>query len=188
MAGKFIKTIKVYQACSASAFNLDLQYVFFHNGFAYASDNCILVKVPLEAMTQDIPEEQLALLEGRCIHGSVLKTIYGYEDIYISEGLIEVKAGRHNITFDTLTAPGEIKRPDFDKVIMTEDAKVPVKELGLSSKFLSRIASAMGVKDIVKLSFTTANSKIFISDLSDINGAVGIIMPTLITPTIEGFE
>lgn len=188
MAGKFLKGIKVFNACSTSSVNLDMQYVFFDNGNAYAADSSILVKVPLEMMTVDIPEEQLAHLNGRCIHASVLKTVYKYDDIYISEGLIEAKVGRHNITFDLLTAPGEIKRPDFEKIIQTVDVKTPVKELGLSSKYLSRIASAMGSKDIVKLSFTTANSKIFISDLSDSCGALGVIMPTLITPRLDGFE
>ena len=84
----FLEDYKLWKACAKkNDVRPVLEYVFFRNGYAYASDAHILVRVPLDLCTT-FPDEQRELLDGYAIHGQMLKNVVKYEKVTVSHEVV----------------------------------------------------------------------------------------------------
>jgi hypothetical protein len=69
-----------------------------------------------------------------------------------------------------------------------EGERIPVKRIGLSQKKLGELTAAMGTSD-VKMEFIDNRKQIFVSPVNNMEpGVAGVIMPILLTGTLEGFD
>ena len=188
----FLKKFKIFDICTDDIATPALAYVHFIDGYAYASNRFILVRVPLSICTT-LGEDDYKRLDGFCIRGSLLKTLMQYESVAIDYGYDLDDKGE---TFDyvELTATvgqNELKvvlkrprvnpivPPNFEKIITEgRESEVPVSSIGFRIKFLRTLAAAMG-QDIIFLRFTkTGSGKIYvIPDDETAAGTIGVIMP-----------
>lgn len=183
----FLKQYRIHCACSQDDSRPDLEFVYFNNGYAYASDGHILARVPLEMMLFALNnDEELPLLNGKAIHRRVFQKILQYDVITICDGFIKAEEEGHKITF-SLRPQSELSRPKFEDILNPEVERVPVKDIGLSAKYLHTLAQAMGIESAVHMKFTSANRAIFIESNDSIGGVLGVIMPVAVQQTIEGF-
>ena len=199
----FKRSYKLYSACRKAEEVLphaDLEYVYFLNGYAYASDSHILVRVPLNECTT-FDEEDIRKLDNTRIHYSLLRVLYGFSEVEISEDTKPVGE-----TYDELTLKRTVvlsasrmdndiqivleeidKHPDFANILDFDGERQPINALGIKAKLLNTLTEAMGAVAI-KLRFTQANGKVFVNDFADESNAIGIIMPLQLDPALPGFE
>ena len=197
----FQPEFKLWLACSApGSFRQCLEYVFFKNGYAYASNSQILAKLPLELLTT-FEEGQRELLNGFAIHGSLLKFIVGFENVTVEKVLVRengmdkfavqlvARKGDNNVIIqlaDTLT----VTPPDFDAVLNNDVERKPISDIGFRTKYLADLTSALGAES-VKMSFTTDGNKVYVQPSFDATGGydvIGLIMPIIVEQTIPGFD
>lgn len=191
---------KLWLACEqpkANAARPILEYVFFKNGFAYASNAHILVRVPLEICTT-FGEEERETLNGFAIHSTLLKFIVGFEAVSVEKEVITqhgtdkivavlVAKREDNEVRIRLSDSLDVTPPDFDAVLAENKERKPISDIGFRTKFLADLTAAMGAEQI-KMGFTTANGKVYVEPTQDVSyNVLGIIMPIMVEQTIPGF-
>lgn len=202
----FFKDYKLFSACEKpeSALRENLERVYFHNGCAYASDAHILVRVPLSYCTS-FEEEQIKALDGFCIHGKILKMIYGFdvvtverttttEDAYglqleTPETAVYIKAvyQGEEVRFRLEKSDREFVS-NFDRILATESGHRPLNKVGVDTGSLHRISEALNMSSVL-MNFTTAENKIFIRSVMEEDqksGPMAIILPIAVEPTLPG--
>ena len=81
----FEKSYKLWQACEEDGSVDDkFEYVYFLNGYAYASNRHIVAKVPLGMCTSFMPEDY-AKLNNHRIHRTMLKTLCSFNIVQVKE-------------------------------------------------------------------------------------------------------
>lgn len=200
--GGFDSAFKLWNACSDDNPNEALAYVHFSGGYAYASNALILVRVPLERCT-GFTEEERSFLAGKALHMDTLKYLAKFDNLAVKEliytddddkviktACIEGWVEKCRVSV-SLATQEMIRRPDFDKVLMSaKGSRQRIEDIGVNAGLLSKLVSAMGAENI-KMQFTKADGKIFIEPISEIEssgGILGLIMPVAVTGTLEGFE
>lgn len=198
----FLSKCRLWDACNKGGedgLRPALEYVFFENGYAYASNAHILVRVPITHVST-LADDSLSLLEGHGIHGPLLKRLVHLwplrvekEDIIDKDGnereMVYIYAydGENEIRV-TLTNTEQIKPPRMDEMFEITGEREPVHKVGLSQKMLNRLTSALGTTKI-KMEFVSEKTKILVTPLEvEHIGAEGLIMPMIVTGTIEGFS
>ena len=197
----FLKRCQLWKACENpnGSYRPVMEYIFFENGYAYASDSHILVKVPLIHITT-LDEESRNLLNGHGIHSPLFKLLTTMGPLRVEKETITNDKGEEtekvhiyamsgdNEVKVTLTNPEQKKHPNYEPLFQKNGERVPIHKIGVSQKRLSDLTAAMGTSDI-KMGFIKEDQKIFISPMSlELEGIEGIIMPLMITGTFEGFE
>ena len=193
------KNIKLWLAASTDKFREVLQYIYFQDGYAYASNSHILVKIPaimlfdLEGDASIDIEEETKKLQGFLVHSSVWKLLTTFPEVQIKregdfepEVTIEAKKAQHIISV-SLVNSSSYKVPNYEETIVAKEAREPIQRIGVNVDFLADLTAAMGA-DNIKLGFTTAKSKIFVEPEPNLYGELGMIMPTLLTGTLDGFD
>lgn len=181
----FVKEYKLFNACSIDdRFRNAMMMVHFINGYAYASDSHILVRVPLSSCTSFIEgEEEWKRLNGFSIHWRVLKTIYGYNNIRVER---DDDAGTCHIVTDIeghavsfkLQRTEDVHPLKFEEVLARNEAIEPVKRIGINPHLLLKLAEAINLKN-VGLYFRGERNAIRIENKLD--GSVAIIMPRMLS-------
>lgn len=194
-ANNFLKKFKLYDVCSDDG-SENQEYVHFINGYAYASDAHIIVRVPLSVCTS-FSEDEYKKLNGYSIHFSLLKMLMQFEVVNIDDGIDLDDKGETFYYVELTATMGEndvkvvlrryedkdknlIQAPNFEDVIQQgRENEVPVSSIGFRIKLLKTLAAAMG-QEIIFLRFTKANGKIYvIPEDETIAGTIGIIMPVI---------
>ena len=203
----FDKAYKLWSACEdVNVVDDKFEYVYFLNGFAYASNRHIVAKVPLELCTSFQPEDYVKLNNCR-IHRTMLKTLCSFNIVFISEDwdiinndgkllnekgeperFVQLRAshGDNDITIRLRQCK---EAPDFEAIFKIDGEREPIRSLGIRVKFLGDLCAAMGIAS-VKMRFSQFNGKVFVEDVSDVEGprASGVIMPLHLDPTLPGME
>ena len=203
----FEKSYKLWQACEEDGSVDDkFEYVYFLNGYAYASNRHIVAKVPLGMCTSFMPEDY-AKLNNHRIHRTMLKTLCSFNIVQVKEDwniidhngkllnkegdperfvMLSAQRGDNYITVELMQCK---EVPDFDAIFKIEGERQPIRSLGIRVKFLGDLCAAMGLSS-VKMRFSQFNVKVFVEDVSDEDGpkASGIIMPLRLDPTLPGME
>lgn len=184
---------KLWTACGDDDFRPVYNYIMFKDGYAYATDGYILVRVPLSDYC-NIPEEETALLNGYAIRKDMLRYVLTLGNIWIDKETVTDKEGKekeevfitgskgYNVVRVYLVKEADaIKFPKCDVLFKEESSREPLSLIGINLKFLARLSSAMGVSR-VKLEFTKQTSKAFVLPFYDEErtAASGIIMPILL--------
>lgn len=176
----FDKICKMYMACSNNELRPQMQFIYFTNGFAYASDGHILVKNKLSEINNYIPNEQLAILEGKLIHKSSFQKILSYDKIEITETGVVCKTEYSSVEFKFGDA--DLKYPNAELIF--DGAK---KNRGSQSKvsvnptLLYRLSQALysDGKLVMKFSENGMQAILIQSGESGIESE-GVIMPIMI--------
>lgn len=175
----FDKCYKLYMACADEELRPVLGMVHFRNGFAYASDAHILVRVPIDVCWKHIDPEDKLKLEGASIPAKLLKKIYSYNRLRLErddekgELRIITKIDYDvDVVFRILI--GAYKIPNFEAVINQIDEERSVQTIKLNISLLNRLSQALNV-NVLKMKFSDDIHKIRLENLE--MGCVGIVMP-----------
>ena len=189
----FLKKFKLYDVCHGDELREYLQYVHFVNGYAYASDAHIIVRVPLSVCTA-FDEDEYKKLDGFSIQAPLLKMLMQYEVVNIEDGVNLDEKGEtfHYVELTASMGDNEVKVilkrydnpkihiPNFEEIISAaRENEVPISSIGFRIKLLKTLAAAMG-QEIIFLRFTKSNGKIYVTPEDEtIAGTIGIIMPVI---------
>lgn len=179
----FNKSYKLYEACATDKFRPAMEMVHFKDGFAYASDSHILVRVPLMACIIGLDEEEFEKLNGFSIHWKVLKKLFAYDRIWIDRDdeagtcIVRTELEGHEISIE-LKPQSELKVPDFETVINNKKDAEAVSKLGISPKMLAKLGSAINLSDRITLNIAGQKNAIHITDM--MTGSVAVIMPVMV--------
>lgn len=195
----FSKRHQIWRACVKDEVRPALGYIYFEDGFAYASDSHVLVRIPLSFLSFFEPEDT-AKLNGHGIYGPAYKLATTLGILQIQECKIESPKGEEEDGVClvgymedcevriTLTNPSQQKHPNFEPLFKVEGERTPVKRIGLSQKKLGELTAALGTSD-VKMEFIDNKRQIFVSPVNEVEASItGIIMPIMLTGTLEGFD
>lgn len=179
----FKKEFKLWKACASDLVRPVMEHVLFKDGYAYASDAHILVRVPLEECTT-FDEEQRALLDDRLIHKSMLKFIVGFDIVLIEKGdddvvCLKARAGENTVKIELAKNGGKLTYPDAEKLLQSQSDCTPIQKIGLAPKLIASFAEALGT-DKLKFEFASERSAVRVCPLDVLRQAVGVIMPVML--------
>lgn len=197
-----LKRCQIWKACNKPGEDKVrpvLEYVYFENGYAYASNAHILVRIPIVYITT-LDDDSNNLLNGHGIHGPLMKYLADLWPLKVQKEIVVGEDGKEteyvsiiawhgeNEVKVTLTNPEQVKHPNFDPLFSTSGERIPVKKIGISQNLLNKLTAAIGTSEI-KMGFVDERRQIFISPItSELEGIEGIIMPIMVTGTLNGFE
>ena len=205
----FNKEYKLWEACDPEGDGTAItEYVYFRNGCAYATNSSILVRVPLEKCTT-FDAVDMNKMDGFRIHAKALRYLSEFSivkvttdfDLFDGTGRLYNDNGKPEpiLEFHAFRGLTEMifrcrmpdRVPAFDDILKVDEDREPIRSLGLRTKYIGSLCSAMGIQRI-KMRFTQANQKVFIEELSEdeVEGPkpIGVIMPIKIDPVIPGME
>ena len=204
----FFKEYKLFAACEKadSTINGHLERVYFEHGNAYATDGHILIRVPLSYCTP-FEEEQIQALNGFCVHGKILKLIYGFDVVTIEKTLTTEDAydnlleAAEPVVYIKAVYQGEQVRfrleksdkdfvANFERLLAAEDGWKPLNKVGINTGLLSKISQAINMSSI-QMDFTQSDGKIFIKSVMEEDQKAGpsaIIMPIQTEAVLPGME
>lgn len=204
----FKKDYKLFAACEKAESSVDgnTERVYFEHGNAYATDRHILIRVPLNWCTP-FDDEQIAALNGFCVHAKILKLIYGFDVVTIEKTLTTEDAydnlleEAEPIVYIKAVYQGEqvrfrLERSDKEFVqklegfLASEDGWKPLNKVGINTALLHKISQALNM-DSVQMDFTQSGGKIFIKSVMEEDqksGPSAIIMPIQTEATLPGMD
>lgn len=133
--GNFKKDLSI--ACGTDDLRPIFQYVIFENGYAICSDATIVVKHNL--LNYDFTEEEIELLNGKCLHKETFKEISRYDYIEIEED--KLNCLKHNVktTFYLKDLQDIGKYPNIKAVINDKIDSEKIENIGISLKLINKI-------------------------------------------------
>ncbi len=180
----FKKDFQLWKACATDAVRPVMEYILLKDGYAYASDSHILVRVPLEECTT-FEEDQRALLDGCLIHKSMLKYIVGFDIVLVEkteDGAVYLKArtGENTVKVQLGKNGDVLKYPNAEEILKGSKDRTPIQKIGFNPKFIASLTAALGT-DLLKFEFASERLAVFVRPVSATSNAVGIIMPIMTT-------
>lgn len=118
---------KPWEACNKPGedqVRTTLEYVFFEDGYAYASNAHILARVPLKSIST-LDDDSLALFDGHALHGPLMKYLAGLWPLRVEKETITNEKGEEtekiyiyaehgdNEVRVALTNPDQVRSPKF---------------------------------------------------------------------------
>lgn len=176
----FDKKVKMHLACGKDEMRPIMQYIFFKDGFAYATDGCVLVKNRISEIST-FDDAEIAALDGKLLPAEHYKDILKYDECLISEEGIEA-VKENDRAFFYFKEPDSGKYPDADKAL--QDAlnlqTVPMPEIGFNIKMMNRMAQGLSNFDQCKAMFKGAGNPIVFQSIMEDVSSVGLLMPVCI--------
>lgn len=171
----------LHLACSNDSLKPALNYVYFQEGYAWATNGHILVRQSLSKF-HNFDETQIEILNGKQLHKDVYKLILRHNFIRVRyEGIETLVSGGHEILFRWAKIP--VNPPDHKAAIQNSVKHIEdVNKIGVNLKYLDIIGKILAPPSKeVRLSFTRENGAIFVSDNRiDIKDNFGLVMPVMI--------
>jgi len=171
----FDKSYPLYLACGLKdPYRISMQYIMFLNGYAYATDSHILVKARLTDIS-DFDEQDLALLDGKCIHANNFKKIVKSKgEVSITTDAIVVKEAEYEVTYPLKTKE-EIRFPDCEEV-MTRKGNVTLQmQFGISADYLCTLSDVMNAYNGVSMEWKS-NQMLVVTPIGEYRDIKGIII------------
>lgn len=169
----FNKSLNMHLACGDCDF---MEYIYFKNGFAYATNGKILVKNDLVSCSS-IPVDKFPLLDGKLLHKIAYRKILKHDVIKVSEdGITCDKDGIPAATFHL----EDNHYPTFNKMEEFVKEKIEAPSVNISDfSVLTRIVSLLEgtLCNDGKLKFTFKNPGIpVLVCTNEENDCLGIIL------------
>lgn len=180
----FKKDFQLWKACANDPVRPVMEYILFKDGYAYASDAHVLVRVPLEECTT-FEEDQRALLDDCLIHRSMLKYIVGFDIVLVKKTddgavYLEARTGENTVKVQLGKNGDVLKYPNTEDILKGSKDRTPILKIGFNPKFIASLTAALGT-DLLKFEFASEKSVVFARPVSAISNAVGVIMPIMTT-------
>lgn len=172
----FSKSFPLWLACGfKDTFRTSMHYIKFANGYAYATDAHILVRARLTDIS-DFDEPDLALLEGKYIHGNNFKKIVKSKGVInITEDFIEVTETDYSVRYPLLKG---IRFPECEKVLNGESEVRFQKEFGISADYLNTLSEVMDCYNGVQMEWRS-NQMFLVKPIGGHKDIKGVIMTKL---------
>lgn len=177
LRSNFFKNCKMHTCCSSDELRPTMQHIYFANGFAYASDDHVLVKNHLSEIIENIDEEQLALLDGKMLHKDHYKNLLQYDGIVISEDGIEGNKDGNKVFFYFTDQTKHGEYPDAEKVLQEALNKKPIQtsEFCIQPGFIAQVCSANPNLNICKMQLKE-EGKLIINEKDDMYQSMALVM------------
>ena len=169
----------LHKACGKDERRPAFGYIWFHNGFAYATDAHVAVTIPThEIFTND--QDACKLLDGKLIHRDIWRTmVFGKRCLLTTDGTVKFALNSKQLpSYDVPFSPkGEMKMPNIDSVWPLKKDANPLHRIGVNPSFLLRATQAINV-EAPELTFFYENKAILVTHHSTDGEA--IVMPVMI--------
>lgn len=142
----FDKAFKIYKVCGKDGVRPEMGYIYFHNGFAYATNGIIAVRIPLSIIAWSLPGCEH--LDGKAIHYSAYEKILQYQFAKVETDGILCLSHYGNVLYKF---SNNYEGTLIDKVVALflryEDAKFDsLKMVGISASELLKLSEAMNCR------------------------------------------
>lgn len=183
----FYQNFKIHKVCSTDGLIPAMEYVFFKDGNAYATDSHVAIVAPLSTIS-NFTDEEKKLLESKLIHATQFAKLLTMRNV-------DIELVGEELCFYCTTKAGETviiplldehkigKFPNVENVITQAELKAkeekdPINCVGLNARMLSNLAIAIDA-DIMRFYLGRKNGAIVVR--GDIYPEIrAIIMPCLI--------
>lgn len=169
----------ISQACSKDPVRFALNYVFFNEKNAIATNGHVLVVSPLEY--HSISDECQEKLEGKFLHRDSFKLVYQAEVIKVKEEGIDCIKG--NCSYFVKFNDFDDKFPDYKNVIPNrKEDRVEIDELGININLMTLVKKiTVDKKALMKHEFFGKTKCIIISpNDSCYNKEIILVMPIML--------
>lgn len=176
----FNKDVKMNLACSNDELRPAMNQIYFKDGFAYASDGCILVKNKVEEFSS-IDTEQINILDNKYLHKDHYRDILKYDIIEISEEGIEAKkVNGGEKAFFYFSNADDYKFPNAENLLqdVLNKQNVETSYIGFNLKLMDRLRKSLFESNSCKFRFKGDYTNLHvILESIDTNMSMGLIMP-----------
>ena len=169
----FDKSFPLWLACGLKdTIRTGMHYIMFANGYAYATDSHILVKARLTDIS-DFDEQDLALLDGKFIHGNNFKKIVKSKgEVNITEDYIEVTETDYSVRYPLKKG---IRFPDCEKALNGKSQVTFQKEFGINADYLNTLSDVMDCYNGVQMEWRS-NQMFMVKPIGGHKDIKGVIM------------
>ncbi len=174
----FNKSLKMHKACSTDDLRPVLNCIYFKDGFAYATDGCILVRNDLRQCST-LTEEHLGLLDGKMLHRNNYQKILGFEILLVEEDRIDAIGRDGERASFMFEEAGEYGFPYCDKII-SDLVNTPYKEIstiGMDLKKMATLVDAFESWERCMIHFCGDEKGVRFTSLNPDSMSVAVIMP-----------
>ena len=171
----FDKKVQMHLACSKdNKFHKEIECIFFNNGYAYATDTCILVRNRISEIS-GLNESEIEALNGKFLHAGFYKDMLKYDSIMIAEDGIECSRGNDKAFFYFSTVE---KYPDAEKVLQDALNKqtVPLPQFNFDMKLIQRLNKALYQSDRCTATFKGVGNPIIFDSMDAEVSSVGLFL------------
>lgn len=171
----FLSFIQLEKACASEVYRPALNCVHFQDGYAYASDGCILVKAKIDQIC-NLPKEMQDKLEGKNLWKDSYKEIRNADKITnIDEDGITYEDFQRKVKVDFYEAsyPSNV-----NDIINIKEFK-EIDKICFNPKYIKLLSYIFPFFDDVTFNFTGVDKPIFIKCSYEFDISA-IIMPRLI--------
>jgi hypothetical protein len=177
----FNRNCKLHEICGGDDWRPEHSFIYFSNGFAYATDAHILIKARISDIST-LKEDQIALLDGKCIHHSFYSKVIAYNKIeVIPDGIkVEIPESNGNITFAFSNKIHGVV-DDIEKVLASakREKQTTVVGVGINPSLLFRLYNGFGLRgNGIELVIKAIDKAILVRPTD--GDSVGLIMPIMI--------
>jgi len=171
----FNKSVKMHEACEKGKTRPVLGFIFFKDGYAYASDASVLVKNNLQECSS-LAKGQIEELNGKLLSAKSYAEILKYDTITVSDEGIEAVKGNDKAFF---YFNNELVYPDVEKVIQEalNKQKTAMSTIGLKPDLIIKLQKSLCSTYCCEFAFTGVNSEVIVQ--SDEMLSMALLMPTL---------
>lgn len=173
----FNKGIELHKVCSVDEFRPVMNYVYFENGYAIASNGYILIKAKIDEIS-NFDELEIEMLNGHFLHAKGFQMLMKHDVVAIEKDGFLAQGDSYSIKIKFYSGDA-MKYPSYQKLldIWTADNK---QKIVLNPYILSDVCASVNAKE-VRMRFQGAdNSGVMLEfPRSDLPCTRGLIMPKL---------
>lgn len=139
----FMKSLRMDLACNNDWVRPISKYIYFKDGYAYATDSHILVKNKLQECSS-FTEEEIERLNGKFISAKAYKSIITFDTVNITDTGFECYMDEQQRVIYTFCYP-DGKYPNCDSVIEHngQESKEGITQISIDPDLLLRLKKSM---------------------------------------------
>lgn len=173
----FSKESKMYIACDNDDLMSWIEYVFFKDGYMYATNAHVIVRNKISECS-NLSEDDIYRLNGKCLHRNVYKNILTYDFIKVEDDGIRCQKGFESCFFQF----GNVEKyPNIESTVREVLSKKPIStnEVYINPRSLNIASKCIPHIDGMKFMFVGDGhvENIIIRDLDEMADCVAIVMP-----------
>lgn len=172
----FNRNIKLHTVCGIDELRPSMNYIYFDNGYAVASNGHILIKACLHEIST-FDDNEIEMLNGKFIHHNAFALLIKYGFCTVEEDGFLVSSSDYDLKIKFYDGE-ELRYPRYQH-LFDEHQTTLTDKIRLDSDLLNKLGSSVGSKD-VRLGFGKYNHAIMISFVEeDLINTIGLIMPKM---------
>ena len=185
----FLPQYKLHKVCASEQMHPVMNYLYFKDGNAYATDSHMAIAAPLSFVSTFDDEEEQQLLDGKLIHATQFAQLLKMRETYVKETADGVQfecktSAGETVIIPLLTEEALGKFPNVESVLESartsaKENNQPLSHIGLNQSRMDSLTDAMHAK-IVNLYFSDASHAIIVKDADTSNEIRAILMPCII--------